>query len=191
MMEDFDKIHGIQSDLNEQEIFFYYSGYVTEDLLLSAGKMVKKKLDLVKVDKKISRAIFAIFVEEVQNIIRYSKGVLSAVENDLETQQEADELRHGFVLIGKTNDRYYVCCGNIVYNEDAVRIERSLKEIQNLDSAGLKLKYKEAIKKPAPQGSKGAGLGLIDIARRASGGFSFEFKPHDDLHKYFYLKAYA
>jgi len=105
-MENFDNIHAIQNDLKEQEIFFYYSGYVTEDLLLSVGKMVKKKLDFVKVDKKISKAIFAIFVEEVQNIIRYSKGVLYSMEHGGENQSEADELRHGFVLIGKAKEKY-------------------------------------------------------------------------------------
>lgn len=190
-MENFDNIHAIQSDLNDQEIFFYYSGYINEDLLLSVGKLVKKKLDLVKVNKKTSRAIFAIFVEEVQNIIRYSKGVLYIMEDESKNPDEIDALRHGFVLIGKSDDQYYVCCGNLVLNDDADRIEKSLTEIQSLDASGLKTKYKEAIQKPAPEGSKGAGLGLIDIARRATGGFGFEFKEFDEQHKYFYLKAYA
>ncbi len=190
-MEDFNKIHDLQTDLSNQEIFFYYSGYVTEELLLSAGKMLRKKLEMVDADRKVSKAVFAIFVEEVQNIIRYSKGILSAKQGDPDLDEIEEELRHGFVLIGKTDGRYYVCCGNIVYNEDAERIDKSLQEIQKLDPAGLKLRYKEAMRNPVPEGSKGAGLGFIDIARRASGGFSFEFKPHDDQHKYFYLKAYA
>ena len=58
--------------LTENGIVFCYSGYMTEDILHGIGSALKKKLDLEEVDRKVSKAAFAIFVEQVQNIIRYS-----------------------------------------------------------------------------------------------------------------------
>lgn len=187
-MSTIDNMHKVQEQLTDDDIIFYYSGYITEDILLSVGKILKKKMEMVKVDRKASRAIFAIFVEEVQNIIRYSKAVLTYEGDDTD---ESDELRHGFVSIGKKEDRYFVCCGNLILNEDVGRLDEYLTKIKNLDADGLKLIYKETLKKQPPEGSKGAGVGFVDIARRAKGGFEFKFKDVDNLHKFFYLKAYA
>lgn len=190
-MDTFDSIHAIQSGLVGEEIFFFYSGYITEDLLLTVGNTIKKKLENVQADKKKSRAVFAIFVEETQNIIRYSKAVLHNQSSMQEGAETIDSLRHGFLSIGKEKGTYFVCCGNLVLNADVQRMEEHLQKIQALDADGLKAIYKETLKSGPPEGSKGAGIGFVDIARRAKGGFDFKFKDVDDTHKYFYLKAYA
>jgi len=187
-LDTIDAIHAVQQELAEHEIFFFYSGFITEELLLSVGNAIKKKLELVQADRKTSRAVFAIFVEEVQNIIRYSKSVLQSPEN---SNEDADSLRHGFLSIGRREKGYIVCCGNLVLNEDAERLGVHLENLQKMDIAAIKQIYKETLRNPPPENSKGAGVGFMDIARRANGGFDFRFKDVDDAHKFFYLRAYT
>jgi len=189
-MDTIDQIHEIQENLLGHKIIFFYSGYITEDLLMSVGNTIKKKFALVQADRKDTRAVFAVFVEEVQNIIRYSKAVLNDQSSDSIDQEEKEALRHGFLSIGKADQRYFVCCGNLVLNADVETMESHLLKIQSLDADGLKKFYKERLKEGPPEGSKGAGIGFVDIARRAKGGIEFKFKDVDDSHKYFYLKAY-
>ncbi len=184
-------LHAIQNEIMDEDIVFFYSGYITEELLMSVGNTIKKKLSIVQTNKKISRTVFALFVEEVQNIIRYSKGVIRKQALPEEEFEEIDSLRHGFISIGRFDESYYVCCGNLVLDEDVERLESHLKKIQELDPQELKAVYKDILKKGPPEGSKGAGIGFVDIARRASGGFDYQFMNVDDKHKYFYLKAYA
>jgi len=185
-MADLDKIHEIQDALNNEQIIFCYAGYITEDVLLSVGNTIKQKLEVVQADRNASRAIFAIFVEEAQNVIRYSKAVLGD-----EADEEADVLRRGFLAVGKTDERYFVCCGNLIQRADVERLEGHLKHIKSLDADGLKALYKKTLRDDPPEGSKGAGVGFVDIARRAKGGFDYRFKDVDDTHAYFYLNAYA
>lgn len=187
-----DQIHEIQTGLAEQQIIFCYAGYMTEEVLLSVGSTIKQKLKLVQADRNASRAIFAIFIEEAQNVIRYSKAVLGDEAADPEDDEDgAVTLRHGFIAVGKTDGRYFVCCSNLVQHDDVARLQRSLEHIQSLDADGLKALYKETLRNDPPEGSKGAGVGFVDIARRAKGGFDFSFKDVDDDHAYFYLRAYA
>jgi hypothetical protein len=195
-MDSISKIHQIQEILEEQKIIFCYSGYVTESVLLGVGETIKKKMELVHADRKSARVVFAIFVEEVQNIIRYSDAVLTdhGAKDDLgdeELDGEVDSMRRGFVAIGNAESSYFVCCGNLVKTADMGRLENNLKHIQSLDEDGLKTLYKETLRNPPPDGSKGAGVGFVDIARRARGGFEYSFKNIDDAHAYFYFKAYA
>ena len=181
------RLNQIQRALTDQDIVFCYSGYLSEEALLNFGKTIRQSLELVQIDKKIARSVFAIFVEETQNIVRYSKAILPAEADDSEVL-----LRHGFIAVGTPEkDVYFVCCGNLVLKEDVQRLSRHLNHIATLDADGLKALYKQILKDAVPEGSKGAGVGFVDIARRANGALEYDFKDVDDTHAYFYLKAYA
>jgi len=176
-------IHRIQDSLDAQGILFFYSGYMAEDILLSMGKTLRKRLELVNVDKAISRSIFSIFVEEAQNIIRYSSDVLRGSEFS------SDELRRGSIAIGEDKGRYYVSCGNLIIKADVDRLRQNLVAIAGMDEKQLRTAYKEVLRGDIPEGSKGAGVGFIDIARRAQSGLEFDFMDVDDNYSYFFLKA--
>ena len=184
-MESITAIQHIQDTVDDQGIVFCYSGYMTEEILLSMGTTLRQKLEMVEADKSDAKAIFAIFVEETQNIIRYSSEKLR------EEGPPPIELRRGFIAIGKEMERYFVCCGNLIMQLDVDRLQGHLTEIRELDSVGLKKMYKKVLRGELPEGSKGAGVGFIDIARRAKNGFDFDFKRVDEDHFYFFLKAYV
>ena len=61
-----------RKSLYNEGVVFCYSGYMTENVLLSVGSVIKQKLAADSVDKKVVRGVFSVFVEQVQNVIRYS-----------------------------------------------------------------------------------------------------------------------
>jgi hypothetical protein len=58
--------------LHRHGVIFAYSGYVTEPVLSGVGEALKQKLTIDDADTKTLRSVFAVFVEQMQNIIRYS-----------------------------------------------------------------------------------------------------------------------
>ena len=62
----------LRATLHKQGIIFAYSGYVTEPVLSGVGEALKQKLTIDDADTKTLRSVFAVFVEQMQNIIRYS-----------------------------------------------------------------------------------------------------------------------
>lgn len=175
-----------RKSLYNEGVVFCYSGYMTEDVLMSIGKVIKQKLEVDEVDKNIARSVFSVFVEQVQNVIRYS----IEKETSLRQNEKEIDLRYGLLMVGYKDDKYFVSCGNMVKNDNVDRLREGLMQIQQLDKEGLKALYKEILRGDSPEGSKGAGVGFIDIAKRAKKGIEFDFSQYDDDFTYFTLKAY-
>jgi hypothetical protein len=173
---------GFRNQFQAQGITFCYSGYMTEDLLLGIGNTIKKKLEMSELDKKKSKTVFSIFVEQMQNVIRYSA--------ERETHFDNTDLSYGIMAVGDVAGRVFVTCGNVVALADAERLKAGLDKIKSLDKDGLKALWKETLKHDAPEGSKGAGVGFIDIARRAHGAIEYGFAPMDATHSFFTIKAF-
>jgi len=171
--------------LHDQGIMFCYSGYMTEDILTGIGDAIKKKLAYDDADTKTTRTVFAVFVEQMQNVIRYS-----AEREPEDALPGESELSFGVLTVGKGQDGFFVTCGNKIELGDVDRLEKSLSAIKQLDKGGLKDLYKKTLKGDVPEFSVGAGVGFIDIARKATHGIEFDFINVDETHAFFSLKAF-
>lgn len=175
------EMFNLRNTLETQGITFCYSGYMTEAILLGIGNAIKTQLRLIDADAKLSKGVFAVFVEQVQNVIRYSAEKIGS--------EDATELRYGILTVGSQNDRPFVACGNLISARDAPRLQEALTRIKHMDRNGLKALWKETLRGETPEGSKGAGVGFIDIARQARNGIEFDFRRLDDAYSFFTLKA--
>ena len=171
--------------LLQKGIIFAYSGYVTEPVLNGVGEALKRKLAIQDADTKTVRSVFAIFVEQMQNMIRYSAEKVPP-EADIDAQLE---LRYGVLTIGQEEGDYVVHAGNLVRREDVERMRRRLSALSAMDKEQLKVAYKEQLKAEPDEHSKGAGIGFIEIARRASKPIEFDFMEVDGDYAFFALKA--
>jgi len=172
--------------IQSQGIIFCYSGYITEPVLTGIGEALKQKLYLEEADKTTMRNIFAIFVEQMQNVIRYS-----AEKEPPEATDDIHELRYGILNIGMENDKFFVTCGNKIQRTDVARLSGRLSDLQKMSPDELKTLYKEKLRGPTEETSKGAGVGFIEIARRSSEIIDFGFLDVDDDHAFFALKAFV
>lgn len=174
----------LRAEMTDQGVIFCYNGCLSEEILTSLGDPVKQMLSHVIGEKKTCRALFHMFVEQAQNIIRYSADVLS------DPQENEADLRQGFLAIGQSNGRYYACSANQVASENVARLSENLDRLKSLDEGEFKELYKTTLRGEIPEGSKGAGVGFIEMARRATGGFNFEFQQNDDGQTYFSYSAH-
>jgi hypothetical protein len=167
--------------LHRNGISYCYSGSMTEEILLGIGNAIRKHMQAQEADSQTAKRVFAVFVEQVQNVIRYS------AEKIVDDQDV--ELSFGILAVGNDDGTIFVSCSNIVDAADVPRLKAALVKIKSLDKDGLKALYKDTLRGETPDGSKGAGVGFIDIARRAPGGIEFDFAPIDDDSSFFTLKA--
>ncbi|MGH6735756.1 MAG: SiaB family protein kinase [Methyloceanibacter sp.] len=179
----------LRSMLHTQGVIFAYSGYVTEPVLSGVGEALKKKLAIDDADTKTLRSVFAIFVEQMQNIIRYSAELAHAPLPPAADSTALMEMRYGILTIGREGDDYVVCAGNLVRQSDVERLKVRLTKIRGMSREELKALYKEQLRSEPEVGSKGAGLGFMEIARRASKPIEFDFTAVDGDYSFFALKA--
>jgi hypothetical protein len=175
--------------LHTRGVIFAYSGYVTEPVLSGVGEALKRKLAIDDADTKTLRSVFAVFVEQMQNIIRYSAEKAEASLPPAADTRALMQIRYGILTIGREGRDYVVCAGNLVERADVERLRARLSRIRDMSKDELKALYKEQLRAEPEQGSKGAGLGFMEIARRASKPIEFDFTDVDKTHAFFALKA--
>jgi hypothetical protein len=195
----------LRQQLESRGIVFSYCGYLNENILSGIGNALQSKMAIEQTDQKISRGIFSTFVEQVQNVIRYSEEKIGPEERKAQELAAAaaegrdanpilddGELRYGTIAIGEKPDgTRFVTCANMVLNENVARITESLETIRGLNRKELTHLMREHLKQGPPAGSKGAGVGFISIAREANGNWEYDMVPlTDSQYTFFCLEAY-
>lgn len=178
----------LRATLQRQGIIFAFSGYMTETVLSGVGEAIKQKLTIDDADTKTLRSVFAVFVEQMQNIIRYSAEKSPEEPLPAAHERALTEIRYGILTIGKEGNDYVVCAGNLIFRNDVERLDSRLSKIRDMSKDELKAMYKEQLRAEPEMGSKGAGLGFMEIARRASKPIEFDFQDFGD-YAFFALKA--
>ena len=179
-----DSVLELRSALQGQHILFTYSGHVSETLLFSLGETVKRQLDINHTDRSVRKKVFSVFVEQVQNVIRYSS------EHEGQPDPASERFSAGIVSLGHENGRYFVICGNAVDGDSAGRLKERLETLQSMDQQELKTHYREKLREEPDESSMGATIGLIEIARRVSAPLEFDFLDMGGNEKFFVLKAF-
>jgi len=185
-----------RNELSNRGIVFTYSGFLNDDILTGIGNALRTKLALDHTDHNVSRGIFSAFVEQVQNVIRYSAET-QGPEVDEEGVVTDDpllnqEIRYGMVAIGDRADgkRFVTCC-NMIEQKNVPKLQASLESIRGLDRKELTKLMREQLKEGPPEGSKGAGVGFVSIAREANGDWDYEMVPTEDPNMFFFcFEAY-
>lgn len=180
------ELFDLRALLQRQGIIFAYSGYMTETVLSGVGEAIKQKLTIDDADTKTLRSVFAVFVEQMQNIIRYSAELAAP---SAAADSPLWEIRYGILTIGQEGGEYVVQAGNLVARKDVDRLRARLSRIRDMNKEELRALHKEQLRAAPEEGSKGAGLGFMEIARRASKPIEFDFTDVDDDFAFFSLKA--
>lgn len=169
--------------LDERGILFSFSGYLSEGILYSLGDTLRQKMTLDETDLTTIKKVFSVFIEQAQNIIRYS------AEKVLGTVGKSVELSSGMVTIGTEEGRFFIVCANTILEEDVPRLKQRLELLQKMDKDEIKAYYKEQLREAPDEKSRGATIGLIEIARRASEPIQFDFERIDAEKFFFCLKV--
>ncbi|WP_274362796.1 SiaB family protein kinase [Paenibacillus thermotolerans] len=172
----------LQRSLRERGLLISFSGRFSQEIIEELGEALKKYLETEEHPKTDIFNIFSIFIEQTQNIKNYCQSKQG-------TEIYDNVANSCIVTIGKTEEGSYICCGNNVSNADIEPLVRILEMINGMDKAELKKLYKAKLKEETPPERSGAGIGLIDIARKAKQPLEFDITKVDEQLSFFTLKA--
>lgn len=170
----------------KRDVIFYYEGYFSQNIIVAVADAVKMRIEYVGAANHTRRKLFSAFIEMTQNIIHYS---VDAYTHD-DTPTFNNEIRHGSIYISTEDGRYHLHCANPVHRDVADQLRAKLEHLHSLSGEDIKKAYKRHLRSEADDDSKGAGLGLLTVARDASEPLEFDFIPIPDSdNALFYLKA--
>jgi hypothetical protein len=167
--------------LADSNIAVIYSGPIWAGGIDDMAELLQKRLDCEDMPLNASQSVFSIFVEQMNNMLMYSaeKEHFSIENKHLETSK-------GVFILGKQGKTFFVQSGNVMKNSSVEMLKGRIDYLNTLDKKELRQYYKEQMKAENDNlESQGAGLGLIEIARRATSKIDYEFTPHGNGLSYF------
>jgi hypothetical protein len=174
----------LRQHLDRENVLICFNGPLSQNIIEDMAETIRQYIAAIDATRRGQlKDIFSVFVEQTQNIRNYVREVAS-------TQQERHLLSASVIVIACDHDSYLVAAGNPVRYADVKPLGEHIAALNATDAAGLKRRYKEALRAPRPDGeNRGAGLGLIDMARRARGPLAWDSVPLDDQHAFFSVRV--
>lgn len=138
-----------------------YRGAFSDPVVADLGRQLRTALEA---DTNESLIVFGACIELAQNIQRYSA-------------ERAPESGDGVggLLAQPSAEGLFLASRNAVTPEIAEHLRPLLERLASSDADTLKELRRERRRAGPPPGSRGAGLGLIEAARRASGPLRYSF----------------
>lgn len=183
----FDIFNAIRDDSLQNGVLFYYSGFLSNNVIAAMGDTLRNALNAQGSKGSTTRKVFSTFVELAQNVLNYA--------DEIQAGPDGSVLSRGAVTIGVVGEHYFIICGNDIDNEYAHRVKERLEALRAMSPDEIKRAYKQQLRSPSTDpesNSKGAGLGLLTVARDASAPIEYCLvDDHDSPHGKvsFYLKA--
>ncbi len=158
--KDFDK------KIKESDVLMIYKGDFGKDSILPIIQIIEEKMRAE--NETGSKAFFLILVELLQNVSRHN------IQN---------ENKDGIFMINEDSEgAYWTSVGNVVNQETMQLLTERLEDLNAMEPEELKAAYKQTLREGSFSEKGGAGLGLIEIARKSSEKLKYSFdKMGDDM----------
>ena len=173
---DFDMLEYYEM-VRKHNINIIYSGPIWGDGVEGIGNTIRKRLEFDELPLTASKSVFTVFVEQMNNMLMYS-----AEKQTYSAKGDKDlDVSSGVFMLGTADKVYYLKTGNVIKNENVELLKGRIDYLNTLDKDGLKKYYKAQIRgENSNPDSLGAGIGLTEIAKRASSKIVYHFQPYGE-----------
>ncbi len=174
MLNDLSFAFQLFESMQKDNLSYIYRGLFTQGVTDKIISLTETNLSNYGESSKMKKRVFSIMVEGLQNITRHQ-------------DVYSEENRSGIFVIQQKEKRYYITTGNLISNNNIDKLTKQLDKINSLEKDDLKTFYKSVLNDNIMSNKGGAGLGLIEMARKSGNKLSYDFKDIDDKFSYFYL----
>jgi len=171
---DFAKNHLLNSPDVDME--YIYRGYFSDEVIDHILVLVERQLEFNGESHKIRKKAYNVMVEGLQNITRHQ----------INSENDIDKI--GIFCLKKIDNKYYITTGNQVSNTDVSKLTTMLDKLNGMNKEELRKYYVDLLNNGTFSDKGGAGIGLVDMARRSESKLYYNFKKVDEDNMFFYLK---
>ncbi|PSJ45413.1 biofilm regulation protein kinase SiaB [Zobellella taiwanensis] len=170
----------IREQFNQNRILLCFNGPISRSLIEEIGNALRNYLQADNAQPSAAMDVFAVYIELTQNIRHYASRLGYSERDGSAT-----------VVVARHDDGHYlVMAGNLVEQDDGEALCRRLEALATMDKAMLKTAYKTQLRQPRSEAEhSGAGLGLLDVARKSARPMTAKLVPTGDGRSFFSILA--
>ncbi len=163
----------IRDKMMKEHLMFVYRGVITNENSVPLLMLLEKEMENSEFGFVGRKRLFMFVLESLQNVSRHS-----------------DQKKHAdmsIVVYSKTDNGYTVTTGNVLPSYKIADLRSKLDEINNLETDEIRNVYRQMLTTAEFSTKGGAGLGLIEMAKKTGNKLDYDFVPLDDGFSYFIL----
>lgn len=165
--------------LDPADILLIYEGKFNSQTTKSVLLLAERNIDSIAEDPVIKRKVFNILVECLQNVVKHGE--------ELENSEPGGTVP--ILMIGREQVQYIIITGNAMLTKNVADLKSRIDEINKLDKNGQKQLYKQIMRNNSMSEKGGAGLGLVDMARKSGEKLSYHFRNLNHKLSFFSIKT--
>ena len=166
-------IYELFRKMEEDDIILSFKGDITQDLLASVYQIMEIRIENENEDIRL--------VECLQNVYHHM------VDLKEEHGPDAMESTAIFMIGYGPENSYRIVTGNFISVEYVDGLKTKLERINKLSPEELREEYLQQLSTTELSEKGGAGLGLIDMARKSGQKLEYSFYPVSASHSFFSL----
>lgn len=168
--------------MERDHIILSFKGQITKDLLDSVYQIMESRLDAIDEDPKKKKKVYNILVESLQNIYHH----MDELQKDSEPE-EANKNDAMFMIVRGDDGIYYIHTGNYVLNTKKQILQDRMDKVNAMTPEELRAHYVDRLSTTELSEKGGAGLGIIDIARKSGNKLAYSFNTVSEKYSFFSL----
>ena len=176
---DIDSIKRLYAHLIDDRLSLVYAGSFKDIVTTKAIKLSEHNLEKSEEVANLKKKSSFLMAECFQNVVRH---------NEPEKSKKYHPAAQGFFMTRSIGHMYYIASSNIVDEEVVKILKDNLENLNEKSPEELKDMYITGLKKRGLSEKGGAGLGLIEMARKSGNPLTYDFKKlTGDLSAYYLL----
>ena len=168
-----DLTHTIRDKMMKERLMFVYRGVITNENSVPLLLLLEKEMEGSDFGFVGRKRLFMFVLESLQNVTRHSD------KNQFSNMS--------LVVYSKTHSGYTVTTGNVLPTQSINDLKKRLIEINNLETSEIRNVYREMLSASEFSRKGGAGLGLIEMAKKTGNKLDYDFVGIDGNYSYFIL----
>ena len=176
--KDLEFVYQLYTHLSSFSLSYIYKGDFSDHLNETILSLAETNMQIVNEPAALKKKVFFILVESLQNITRHS-----------EASDELENDNSSLFIIQRKGQDYYITSGNLIDLDKVDPLIHKLEKVNSLDPESLKNYYREVLDMGEISSKGGAGLGLIEMARKSGNKLAFDFSPVNNKKSFFYFQS--
>lgn len=167
-------VYNIYQELIQDDFCFGYTDKFSDD---ATDGLIAVQEARTETGKKIKKRISFLVTECFQNIVRHAE--------DIKKEHTLKKL----FCVRNIGENHCIATVNPILKERQLRLKQSLDSLQNLSEQELKQAYLDTLTNESFSDKGGAGLGLIEMARKSKQPLSYDFLEVNETMSQFTLQV--
>jgi hypothetical protein len=159
--------------MTKGRLMFIYRGVVTNENSVPLMMLLEKEMENSEFGFVGRKRLFMFVLESLQNVTRHGN--------------YNPHSKMSMVVYSKTGSGYNVTTGNVMPSASVVDLKTNLNKINHLGAEEIRHVYRQVLGATEFSDKGGAGLGLLEMAKKTGNKLDYDFVPIDEEYSYFIL----